>query len=90
MVTDGALAASQAAQDPTVELKGSPFTTEYYGVAMRSDADDLVRRVNQILVDYRKDTTDGWQASYDRWLSATLNESSAKSKPPPPKYLRKN
>ncbi|WP_405558372.1 glutamate ABC transporter substrate-binding protein [Streptomyces canus] len=90
VVTDGALAASQAAQDPTVELKGSPFTTEYYGVAMRSDADDLVRRVNQILVDYRKDTTDGWQASYDRWLSATLNESSAKSEPPPPKYLRKN
>ncbi|MER7563425.1 glutamate ABC transporter substrate-binding protein [Streptomyces sp. NPDC097941] len=90
VVTDGALAASQAAQDPTVELKGSPFTTEYYGVAMKSDADDLVRRVNQILVDYRKDTTDGWQASYDRWLSATLNESSAKSEPPPPKYLRKN
>ncbi|MGW2856987.1 hypothetical protein ACWDAZ_35430, partial [Streptomyces sp. NPDC001215] len=29
-----ALAASQAAQDPTVELKGKPFTTEYYGVAM--------------------------------------------------------
>ncbi len=90
VVTDGALAASQAAQDPTVELKGSPFTTEYYGVAMKSDADDLVRRVNQVLVDYRKDTTDGWQASYDRWLSATLDKSSAKSEPPPPKYLRKN
>lgn len=88
VVTDGALAASQAAQDPTVELKGSPFTTEYYGVAMKSDADDLVRRVNQILVDYRKDTTAGWQASYDRWLSATLNKDSAKSEPPPPKYLR--
>ncbi|MEU0024778.1 glutamate ABC transporter substrate-binding protein [Streptomyces sp. NPDC006335] len=90
VVTDGALAASQAAQDPTVELKGSPFTTEYYGVAMKSDAHDLVRRVNQILVDYRKDTTDGWQASYDRWLSATLDKSSAKSEPPPPKYLRKS
>ncbi|MET7732420.1 glutamate ABC transporter substrate-binding protein [Streptomyces sp. NPDC005402] len=88
VVTDGALAASQAAQDPTVELKGSPFTTEYYGVAMKSDADDLVRRVNQILVDYRKDTTDGWQASYDKWLSATLAKDSAKSEPPPPKYLR--
>ncbi|MGW0417367.1 glutamate ABC transporter substrate-binding protein [Streptomyces sp. NPDC003015] len=90
VVTDGALAASQAAQDPTVELKGSPFTTEYYGVAMKSDADDLVRRVNQILVDYRKDTTDGWQASYDRWLSATLAKKSTESEPPPPKYLRKN
>ena len=90
VVTDGALAASQAAQDPTVELKGSPFTTEYYGVAMKSDADDLVRRVNQILVDYRQDTTNGWQASYDRWLSATLAKKSTESEPPPPKYLRKS
>ncbi|WP_328753241.1 glutamate ABC transporter substrate-binding protein [Streptomyces sp. NBC_00285] len=89
VITDGALAASQAAQDPTVQLEGAPFTTEYYGVAMKSDADDLVRRVNQILVDYRKDTTDGWQASYDRWLSATLKDS-AKSEPPPPEYLRKS
>ena len=45
VVTDSALAAGQAAQDPTVELKGDkPFTTEYYGVAMKKDADDLVRR----------------------------------------------
>ncbi|MEV7733327.1 glutamate ABC transporter substrate-binding protein [Streptomyces sp. NPDC088921] len=88
VVTDGALAASQAAQDPAVELKGSPFTTEYYGVAMKKDADDLVRRVNQILVDYREDTTDGWQASYDRWLSATLDKDSTKSEPPAPQYLR--
>ncbi|MFJ1971396.1 glutamate ABC transporter substrate-binding protein [Streptomyces sp. NPDC087903] len=88
VVTDGALAASQAAQDPTVELKGGTFTDEYYGVAMNRGADDLVRRVNQILVDYRKDTTDGWQASYDRWLSATLNKDSTKSEPPPPVYLR--
>ncbi|MDG9716799.1 glutamate ABC transporter substrate-binding protein [Streptomyces sp. DH24] len=88
VVTDGALAASQAAQDPTVELKGDAFTTEYYGVAMKKDADDLVRRVNQILVDYRKDTSNGWQASYDRWLSATLEEDSAKSEPPAPQYRR--
>lgn len=89
VVTDGALGASQAAQDPTVELKGkTPFTTEYYGVAMKKDANDLVRRVNQILVDYRKDTAGGWQASYDKWLSATLDKDSAESQPPPPKYLR--
>ncbi|MCQ9182479.1 glutamate ABC transporter substrate-binding protein [Streptomyces sp. IBSBF 2953] len=85
VVTDGALAASQAAQDPTVELKGSPFTTEYYGVAMKKDADDLVRRVNQILVQYR---ASGWQASYDTWLSATLGADAAKSRPPAPQYLR--
>ncbi|MEU3981330.1 glutamate ABC transporter substrate-binding protein [Streptomyces sp. NPDC026672] len=85
VVTDGALAASQAAQDPTVELKGDAFTTEYYGVAMKRDADDLVRRVNRILVDYR---ADGWQASYDRWLSATLGEDAKASEPPAPQYLR--
>ncbi|WSQ09279.1 glutamate ABC transporter substrate-binding protein [Streptomyces sp. NBC_01231] len=88
VVTDGALAASQAAQDPTVELKGDPFTVEYYGVAMKKDADDLVRRVNQILVDYRQDKTNGWQASYDRWLSATLEKDSSTSEPPTPQYLR--
>ncbi|MFE1246348.1 glutamate ABC transporter substrate-binding protein [Streptomyces sp. NPDC058735] len=88
VVTDGALAASQAAQDPTVELKGDPFTAEYYGVAMRKDADDLVRRVNRILVDYRRDTTNGWQASYEKWLSATLGKDAKKSEPPAPEYLR--
>ncbi|MFD6291767.1 glutamate ABC transporter substrate-binding protein [Streptomyces sp. NPDC060205] len=80
VVTDGALAASQAAQDPTVGLKGKPFTDEFYGVAMKKGADDLVRRVNQILVDYRKD---GWQTSYDRWLAESLGESSG---PPPVQY----
>lgn len=79
VITDGALAASQAAQDPTVDLKGEPFTTEYYGVAMNLKADDLVRRVNQVLVDYLKD---GWQDSYTKWLSATLGDDSASSRPP--------
>ncbi|MER5574441.1 glutamate ABC transporter substrate-binding protein [Streptomyces massasporeus] len=88
VVTDGALAASQAAQDPTVQLKGDAFTAEYYGVAMKKDADDLVRRVNQILVDYRKDTANGWQASYEKWLSATLGKDAKKSEPPAPQYLR--
>ncbi|MFF6779997.1 transporter substrate-binding domain-containing protein [Streptomyces sp. NPDC012510] len=81
VVTDGALAASQAAQDPTVDLKGEPFTTEYYGVAMNREADDLVRRVNQVLVDYLKD---GWQDSYSTWLSGTLGDNSARSRPPSP------
>jgi polar amino acid transport system substrate-binding protein len=85
VVTDGALAASQAAQDPTVELKGKAFTAEYYGVAMKKDADDLVRRVNRILVDYGRS---GWQKSYDTWLSATLGKDATASKPPAPRYLR--
>ncbi|WP_340379085.1 glutamate ABC transporter substrate-binding protein [Streptomyces sp. SS7] len=87
VVTDGALAASQAAQDPTVQLKGAPFTTEYYGVAMNLKANDLVSRVNQILVEYR---ANGWQASYEKWLSATLDRDAKLSEPPPPVYLRKS
>ncbi|WP_399885083.1 glutamate ABC transporter substrate-binding protein [Streptomyces sp. BBFR51] len=91
VVTDGALAASQAAQDPTVELKGDAFTTEYYGVAMKKDADDLVRRVNRILVEWRADEADGWQQSYEHWLSETMGDDWQKSEPPtPPQYLRKS
>ncbi|MFJ6655812.1 glutamate ABC transporter substrate-binding protein [Streptomyces sp. NPDC091377] len=84
VVTDGALAASQAAQDPTVALKGRRFTTEYYGVAMKKDADDLVRRVNRILEEYRQDG--GWKDSYDRWLSPTMGANSESATPPDPKY----
>ncbi|MBM7173510.1 glutamate ABC transporter substrate-binding protein [Streptomyces sp. G44] len=75
VVTDSALAASQAAQDPTVELKGKePFTTEHYGVAMKKGSDDLVRRVNKVLQEYREDRADGWQKSYDKWLKGGLGE----------------
>ncbi|GAA2336434.1 glutamate ABC transporter substrate-binding protein [Streptomyces kunmingensis] len=81
VVTDGALAASQAAQDPTVQLKGEPFTKEYYGVAMKKGSDELVRRVNGILEDYRK--SGGWQKSYDHWLKQALGASEG---PPAPKY----
>ncbi|MGW1213760.1 glutamate ABC transporter substrate-binding protein [Streptomyces sp. NPDC002499] len=77
VVTDGALAASQAAQDPAVELKGAPFTDEYYGVAMNSKADDLVRQVNRTLRNYVDDG--GWQASYAKWLHATLDQGDEKS-----------
>lgn len=87
VVTDGALAASQAAQDPTVELKGSPFTTEYYGVAMNKGATDLVQRVNRILETYRTSTgADGWHASYTKWLLPTLGKDSTSANPPTPHY----
>ncbi|MFF8279349.1 glutamate ABC transporter substrate-binding protein [Streptomyces lateritius] len=80
VVTDNALAAGQAAQDPAVELKGEPFTTEYYGVAAKLGNDDLVRRVNQILVQYRQGA---WTKAYDKWLKADLPGISG---PPAPKY----
>lgn len=78
VVTDSALAAGQAAQDPAVHLVGGPFTDEYYGIAMNKKATDLVARVNKVLEDYRKS---GWVASYDKWLKADLGDS---GKPPGP------
>ncbi len=78
VVTDGALAASQAAQDPTVELKGTQFTTEYYGVAMKLGSRDLVRQVNRTLENYIKDG--GWKASYEKWLHPTMDRPGEKSK----------
>lgn len=81
VVTDAALAAGQAAQDPAVELKGGrPFTTEYYGVATRLGKDDLVRRVNKVLDDYRKGP---WMQAYTKWLEKDLPGITG---PPAPKY----
>ncbi|MEU9198743.1 glutamate ABC transporter substrate-binding protein [Streptomyces sp. NPDC048332] len=84
VVTDNALAAGQAAQDPAVELKGAPFTTEYYGVATKKGADDLVSRVNKVLVDYRAGGAQSlWMQSYRNWLKDGLPGITA---PPAPKY----
>ncbi|KQX52895.1 MULTISPECIES: glutamate ABC transporter substrate-binding protein [unclassified Streptomyces] len=80
VVTDNALAAGQAAQDPAVELKGRPFTEEYYGVAAKLGNDDLVRRVNQVLVGYRQGP---WQKAYKEWLEKDLPGITG---PPPPMY----
>lgn len=84
VVTDSALAAAQAAQDPAVELKGKPFTDESYGVAMNKDDTDLVRRVNKVLDDYRGGGTKSpWMRAYRTWLRADLPGISG---PPSPQY----
>ncbi|WP_443059260.1 glutamate ABC transporter substrate-binding protein [Streptomyces sp. NBC_00435] len=84
IVTDNALAAGQAAQDPSVRLVGSPFTTEFYGVAMNKDAGDLVRRVNKVLEDYRTGgDSSPWMAAYRTHLQPVLPGVSG---PPAPKY----
>jgi polar amino acid transport system substrate-binding protein len=81
VVTDAALAAGQAAQDPAVELKGGkPFTTEYYGVAAKLGKDDLVRRVNKVLDEYRRGP---WMQAYTKWLEEDLRGIPG---PPAPKY----
>ncbi|GAA0613796.1 glutamate ABC transporter substrate-binding protein [Streptomyces crystallinus] len=84
VVTDSALAASQAAQDPTVKLMGDPVTEEYYGVATNLENTDLVRRINQVLVDYRAGGDNSpWMKAYRTWLAADLPGISG---PPEPKY----
>ncbi|MFD7611944.1 glutamate ABC transporter substrate-binding protein [Streptomyces sp. NPDC059828] len=81
VVTDAALGAGQAAQDPAIELKGGkPFTTEFYGVAAKLGNDDLVRRVNKVLDSYRRGP---WMAAYTKWLEADLPGIPG---PPAPKY----
>ncbi|GAA1175421.1 glutamate ABC transporter substrate-binding protein [Streptomyces hebeiensis] len=84
VVTDNALAAGQAAQDPAVELVGEPLPPEYYGVAVKLGNDDLVRRVNKVLEGYRAGGADSrWMRSYETWLKAGLPGITA---PPPARY----
>lgn len=84
IITDNALAAGQAAQDPSVQLVGSPFTKEFYGVAMNKDAGDLVRRVNKVLEDYRAGGDNSpWMTAYKTHLQPVLPGVSG---PPAPKY----
>lgn len=84
VVTDNALAAGQAAQDPSVELVGKPFTREPYGVAMNLHDTDLVRRVNKVLENYREGGGGSlWMQAYRKWLEADLKGITG---PPTPKY----
>ncbi|WFB09550.1 glutamate ABC transporter substrate-binding protein [Streptomyces sp. LX-29] len=82
VITDSALAAGQAAQDPSVHLVGKPFTVEHYGVAMNKNDTDLVRRVNDVLDDYRD--SGAWERAYRTWLAEDLGEDGAT--PPRPEY----
>ncbi|GAA2389608.1 glutamate ABC transporter substrate-binding protein [Streptomyces glaucosporus] len=85
VMTDSALAAGQAAQDPSVHLVGEPLTVEPYGIAMHLEDEDLVRRVNKVLEDYRRGGGDSpWMASYERWLADKME--TAEPAPPAPAY----
>ncbi|WP_433547667.1 glutamate ABC transporter substrate-binding protein [Streptomyces sp. CA-294286] len=84
IVTDNALAAGQAAQDPAIQVKGKPFTTEYYGVATKLGNDDLVRRINKVLAAYSQGgPRSPWMTSYNRWLEEDLPDLTG---PPAPKF----
>lgn len=88
LMTDSALAAGHVAQDPTMELVGSPLTRESYGVAMNQQDVDLVRWVNAVLEDYRA-PGGGWEAAAQEWLEGNLYpEGSPAPDPPEPRYGR--
>ncbi|AXK37586.1 hypothetical protein DVA86_23455 [Streptomyces armeniacus] len=93
VLTDNALGAGQAAQDPSVKMVGEPATIEPYGVAMNRDDEDLVRRVNHVLDDYRKGGKDGkdskWSAAYEEWL-ADMMADGEDGAPAPPKPAYKD
>ncbi|MFF0747000.1 glutamate ABC transporter substrate-binding protein [Streptomyces sp. NPDC004111] len=88
VVTDNALAASQAAQDPAIKLMGDPFTQEYYGVATNKESTDLVSLINKVLNTYSTakaaNGKTAWVNSYERWLKADLPGLTG---PPDPKFL---
>ncbi|MEU1803488.1 glutamate ABC transporter substrate-binding protein [Streptomyces sp. NPDC019937] len=87
VITDNALAAGQAAQDPSVKLVGPRFTDELYGVAMNKKDDDLVRRVNKVLEDYRRGGSDSpWQRAYRTWLAEDFGRTQRNPAPPDPLY----
>ncbi|MGP3970928.1 glutamate ABC transporter substrate-binding protein [Streptomyces sp. 6N223] len=81
LMTDSALAAGHAAQDPTMHLVGEPVTVESYGVAMNLADVDLVRWVNGVLEDYT--ASGAWDAAYEEWLAEYMGEGVS---PPEPLY----
>ncbi|MBY8886516.1 glutamate ABC transporter substrate-binding protein [Streptomyces sp. PTM05] len=84
VLTDNALAAGQAAQDPAVHLIGQPLTHEPYGVAMNLGDTDLIRRVDAVLDAYRAGGAHSpWTRAYDKWLAHDLPGISG---PPAPLY----
>ncbi|SDZ44726.1 polar amino acid transport system substrate-binding protein [Amycolatopsis xylanica] len=78
--TDDVILAGMAAQDPTVQVVGEPFTTENYGIGIPKENEDMVRFVNAVLEDVRGNGV--WKQSYTRWLGGRLPDAD----PPQPTY----
>ena len=66
--TDDVILAGLAKQDPFARVVGTSFTAEPYGIGMSKDQSDLVRFVNGVLVQMKKDGT--WTRIYDKWFGA--------------------
>ncbi|MFB9314172.1 glutamate ABC transporter substrate-binding protein [Nocardioides plantarum] len=78
--SDDTVLAGLAAQDPYAEvLDTAPLSKEPYGIGVGQDNVDLVRLVNQVLEDMRRDGR--WRASYDTWLKPELKVSGVQPEP---------
>jgi polar amino acid transport system substrate-binding protein len=64
--TDDTILLGLAAQDPSLEVVGSKFTAEPYGMAIGQSHPEFVRFVNAVLERMRQDGT--WATLYSRWL----------------------
>lgn len=68
-VVDELVALEEARANPgEVKVVGTPFTIEYYGIAMRKGGDDLLRDINRALAQMKADGT--YDEIYDRWFGA--------------------
>ena len=80
---DDTVLAGLAAQDPYAKVVGRAFTAEPYGLGVNKEHVDLVRFVNGVLEQMRRDGR--LTAAYDRWLKPALGPAPA---PPTPVYGR--
>jgi polar amino acid transport system substrate-binding protein len=80
--TDDIILAGLSAQDPQTEVVGRPLDTTGYGIGMSKDAPDLVRFVNGVLEQARRDGS--LQDSYNNGLAEALG--GAVPAPPAAKY----
>ncbi len=82
--TDDTVLAGLAAQDPYATVLQTDFLTqEPYGIGIGPRNRGLVRLVNKVLEDMRRDGR--WQASYSRWLEPELR---VPGRQPTPAYGR--
>lgn len=66
MTTDNSILLGMASENPDYELAGGNFTDEPYGIAFNKGQEDLVKQVNSILSDMKKDGT--YDKIYKKWI----------------------
>lgn len=68
-VVDELVALEEAQANPgEVKVVGTPFTVEFYGIAMRKGRQDLLRDINRALAAMKADGT--YDELYDRWFGS--------------------